>query len=475
MFKPKQDEIPKDLRDHNKPGRLEGAGLGNQETAETAAAPGQAAAPAVPAAAAEGDHAIEPEAEPPVPAGESEEEEDAAPDNMEQQFARVLAAIADGNGKTVVTSTQETKPPQFEGVKDARAAEYWLSKLDSISQQNDWTDKKYIEAASNAMIKEAENWIQSERFANAMKQSDSLANRENFRKAFLKMFRTKVSPAEQILAWTTLKQKSDESVRSFWIRVDTTKSEFVKNYLIQKGWNVAEEEANVTNTPEPQNEPPEDETNAQRAAREAEEEEARQLAEEQLRKRQEAGAVMAFANTALRDMFFVTGLRGNISEKLRPRLNELVRMEYSLLDAALEAEAAVNKASGSVMDQQVAAYGWGRGGGQQNRGRGGRGGFNGRGGRGGGNYRGDFQGQQAGNEANGNKLRKIQNRTNAIYCNKCCQWGKHFASECRRPNHQIAAMSVMDRNDKPTEAYDDFYDNLTEMPPKPSKEDEQEG
>ena len=71
---------------------------------------------------------------------------------MEQQFARVLAAIADGNGKTVVTSTQETKPPQFEGVKDARATEYWLSKLDSIAQQNDWTDKKYIEAASNAMI-----------------------------------------------------------------------------------------------------------------------------------------------------------------------------------------------------------------------------------------------------------------------------------------------------------------------------------
>ena len=396
-----------------------------------------------------------------------------ANDGMQQQFARVLAAIADGNGKTVVASAQETKPPQFEGVGDARAAEYWLSKLDSIAQQNDWTDKKYIEAASNAMIKEAENWIQSERFANAMKQSDSLANRENFRKAFLKMFRTKVSPAEQILAWTTLKQRSDESVRSFWIRVDTTKSEFVKNYLIQKGWNVAEEEANVTNAPKKEEEPPENETEEERAAREAQEEEARQQAEEQLRKRQEAGAVMTFANTTLRDMFFVTGLRANISEKLKPRLNELVRMEYSLLEAALEAEAAVNKASVATLDQQVAAYGWHQGDSQQSRGRGGRGGSHGRGGYGSSPARGGSQGQATGGNNGYNKLKKIQNRSNAIYCNKCYQWGRHFASECRRPNYQIAELTRMDRNDKPTEAFDDFYDGLDEMPPKPNKEEEQ--
>lgn len=476
-----QSKIPKELRDFNTPGRLEGENETREDGTAVALEPEEQGRddelrPEALDAVAE-DRAPEPaeqgqeaENEPVVTTPESSDEEDQdLPEDdgmaaMQEQFAQVLAALAD-NKKTVVTAN-ETKPPQFEGVKDARAAEHWLMKLDSLAQQNDWSDKKYIEVASNAMVKEAENWMQAERFKNAYDKSESLKTKANFREAFLKMFRTKVSAAEQILAWNQLKQKSDESVRSFWIRVETTNTEFVKHYLTRKGWNVEDQEAEVTNPP-PAPAPAEADADADaRAAAEAAAQEARQAAELQRQRRQEAGAVMMFANSALRDMFFINGLRTNIGEKLKPRLNELMKMEYSLLDAALEAEAAVMKTTVNSIDGAVAAFNYSRGNGQQ-RGRGGARG--GRGGRGGG------QGQRGNPQQQGNgenKLKKIQSRQTPLYCSRCCQWGKHWTNECRRPANQIASLEIMDRSERPAEVYDDFYDNLKEMPAKPPKEEQ---
>ena len=461
---PKEEDIPKELRDFNSRGLGE---TSNHEEDKTKTE--EENVEDIREASEEEQEEVQ-ENPQEVNSGEEDSEEEAEEDQAEEmpddaeetQIAALIKALA---GKKTVVSSSETKPPNYEGATDHRPAECWLARLDAIAQQHDWDDKKYVDAACNAMTKEAERWASKERFNNAMKTSNSMKTKANFRKAFLKMFKTITSPAEQIMAWTQLKQKPDENVRSFWIRVDTTTSEFVKHYLNnEKGWNIAEAEALVTAAEDET--PPEDGENAQEGeGAEAAGGEAEPTAEE---KAKEAFIIITFANSALRDMFFITGLKASISEKLKPRLNELMKMNYSLLDAALETEAGLNKHTGfAVVDSNVAAYGWNRGGGGGGRGRGGRG--RGRGGRTpGGGY---TESRPAGNPP-GSKLKKIQARTRSIYCNRCCQWGKHYTNECRRTNSQIAALDVQDHRIEPNEVKDNFFDGLKEMPEKPKNDDQ---
>lgn len=359
--------------------------------------------------------------------------------------------------------SNDAKPPNFSGSREERSAEIWISKMDSLAAQFKWPDAKYIEVAVSAMTKEAEKWAQLRRFENSVGMSTTWQTKDNFRKDFLAFFQDNRTQVERLATWTTVKQKQDESVRSFWIRVDTANNDFIKQHLINEGWDLPAAEAGVTKQ--------EDTELVRTEDAEADEEENEKRIKERIR--QEAiKALVKFANDKLRDIFFFQGLKPAIRDQLSTKLDELGKLKVSILEAATNAESVMGASktvSAITSELEVAASNWGPSRGGSSRGRGG---F--RGGRGGG--RGGSQqpsSQQQSTPPGLNKLRKIQSRQKALHCNRCYQWGKHFTNECRRPWSQIASMDFQDENNPPSVVSDPFFDGLNEMPPKPKDDPEQ--
>ena len=362
--------------------------------------------------------------------------------------------------------SNDAKPPNFSGAREERSAEIWISKMDSLAAQFKWDDAKYIEVAVSAMTKEAEKWAQLRRFENSVGMSTTWQTKEAFRKDFLAFFQDNRTQVERLATWTTVKQKQDESVRSFWIRVDTANNDFIKQHLVNEGWELPAAEAGVAKAAET------DLVRTQDA--EADKEENEKRIKERIR--QEAiKALVKFANDKLRDIFFFQGLKPAIRDQLSTKLDELGKLKVSILEAATNAESVMGASktvSAISSELEVAASNWGqpRGGGGRGRGgfRGGRGG-----GRGGAQQFNQQQQQQQNTPPGLNKLRKIQARDKLVRCNRCCQWGKHFAKECRRPWAQIATMDYEDANNPPSVVADPFFDGLNEMPPKPKDDPEQ--
>lgn len=434
---PKEEEIPKELRSFNRKGRGEMATDDDIEVAADVHQPpggGNGQPPQPPQGGVPPPGRAQ--AQPPDPQeGDSSEDEN---DNRtgDEVMAQHLQDTRDDldrmrrelnllRNKEVSTRTiNETKVPAFSGLKDNRKPELWLAKLDSIAAQNNWDDNRYIEAGANAFTGEAENWMQSERFSNDTGMSRSLRDRESFKRAFLEMFNAKCSQVEQMFYWTQLSQDKDESVRSFWIRVESGNTEFIQNFFRKKY-------------------PVVNDRNRKNVDR-------------------EKRIIVEYTNQALRDMFFINGLKKSIQDLVKPRMKDIMTLKISMLDAAQEAEAAVHKPA----HQTVAAVSnkptWAKkaapnkGGGQQ----------------GGANkpqqpqqqqYQPQRQQQQSQNDGS-KRLRKIQNRQKPIFCYRCKQWGKHFKNECPVPISVLQTMQGMDINDVPEVAQDMAYDSLTEMP-----------
>ena len=334
----------------------------------------------------------------------------------------------------------ESKVPQFEGFKDPRPAEIWIAKLDSLAAQNNWDDQKYVEAACNAMTKEAENWVQNIRFSVQYTGSQVLATKDNFRKAFLDFFDVNRSVAEQSMSLTQLKQGSDERVKAFWIRVEAACKDFMLDFL-------QESKFDIRNPSAP-------------GAGDGSDDYYRY------------DGIIMFMNLKLRDMHFINGLKPNIGNSIRPRLKELKQLNVSVLQAAQEIETAQSKTSpqsissvSEASSAELAAYKrWQQQ--QQPRQQPQQGSSNP-------HQRGKRGGRKSFN-SNGkkpsNQLKEIQGRTTSVFCTRCKQWGRHWAQECRRPQAEIQSLTWMDRNAAPAVCADEFFDGLDAMPEEPSKQ-----
>jgi hypothetical protein len=339
---------------------------------------------------------------------------------------------------------QDTKIPPYEGADDTRPADAWYERASNVALANNWTDKRFIEAAVNAMTKDAESWVKQQRYLNDMKRSDSLTNRATFKTAFFKQFDKSKSPSSQTRTITNLKQGRKENVNSFYVRVCNTFSETVTDQKAAKNWQPNEPTQQV---------PPNNDFVAMQA-------------------------VADYVQERLISVFFVDGLVPSIGDIIRPRMKELqAEGEDALLNAAKEAElalpqrkssdpaeiaAVVEAASRQGMDEgateaMVAAFKTyqqnRKGGGQQRSGKQTRG-------------RGGARGL-----ADGPRLQAIKDRRRPRFCNRCKQWGKHERDECRHTSQQIAAMTPMNPSDPPSRAalHDKCFDGKSEMPPQPAE------
>ena len=489
-----EDQIPKELRSHNKsPTRgASAAEAEEQQPVQVVDQPAQPDEQGIQAGPTEEPvHVVDQPAQPDEQgeqAGPTEDNEensgnstprsDMAGDEAEevvQQMQTQQREIEELRAQlkllsTVKYSGTDTKVPTFSGVKDDRSAELWLAKLDSLATQFEWSDSKYIETAVNAMTKDAEAWAASRRFTNAMGTTNTWENKESFRKDFLAFFQDNRTQVERLTTWTTVKQRQDESVRSFWIRVDTANTEFIKQHLINEGWDITTAEAGVTKAT------PEDTTLVRTGDAEADKTENDKRVKELVRQ-ETVKALIKFANDKLRDIFFFQGLKPAIKNQLSTKLDELGKLKVTILEAATNVESIIGSEKAmNAVTQEVAASSWpARRGGGAAAGRGGRGSRGSmRGGRGGGQQAGGAQ-QTTNTPPGYNKLKKIQGRQRSIWCERCCQHGRHYKDECRRPWAQIATMEYQDPHAPPSVCTDPFYDGLTEMPPKPKDDPQEQG
>ena len=346
-------------------------------------------------------------------------------------------------------ATQESKIPAFEGLKDSRTAEMWFSKAESIATQNQWTDARFIEAATSVMTKEAEQWVAYLKNQQQLFKDRTLSDKTEFKTAFLRQFDQLKSISGQKQTLRTMSQGKDESVNAFWVRVGNYFNEMVKAEA--------------------------DKMNVDATANNGE-------GNEDFKK---INFLAKFMRDKMIVPYFVGGLRADLEKEIAPRMKEIQERdpENGILQAAIEAERAAPvkpegfKASIAALEAQgiaeeelakldpstrealVAAFSSG-----SSRGRGaGRGG---RGGRGGGNARGGASGGAAAGDST-KVLRNIQSRTKARFCHNCKQWAKHQASECRYSAKDIAALTPMDPAtvpDKSAPLFDALYDNKDTMP-----------
>ena len=311
----------------------------------------------------------------------------AAWNQQQEEMARLTRLVQrlETQGRTV--ATQETKIPNFEGFSDARSAEVWWTKAESVAMQYGWTDERFIEAASNCFTKSAESWYLDLKFKAENRGDRTLRSKEDFKAAFFKQFDTQKSIASQMRSMAELKQTKEENVNAYWVRVSNTFNDIVAEYRDDRGW-------------EPSQNPVNDDFFRM-------------------------AVILDFVDTKLKVMSFVNGLNPAIGDIVRPRVKELQQAGKSVLDAAREAEISRGKDKASTAtapagvaaledidwsdtpsgtrDAVVAAFhAAGRGG------RGGRGGRRGRGGRGG-------RGGGRGREPN---LRDIQSRERPRFCGR---------------------------------------------------------
>ena len=473
----KPEDIPKELRPFNRPGRAEQGA--HQELPEESDSLGSdnPLAQTVFLSADEEDQEVEEEEEdlngtimpaggngtiPKNPTGGAQASGGASPpagvitrqdwqaqrDQMQALEARLAALV--NQPQPILPQpqavVQDTKIPPYEGADDPRPADAWFERASNVALANNWTDKRFIEAAVNAMTKDAESWVKQQRYLNDMKRSDSLTNRATFKTAFFKQFDKSKSPSSQTRTITNLKQGKKENVNSFYVRVCNTFSETVTDQKAAKNWQ--------PNEPNQQVLPNNDFVAMQ--------------------------AVADYVQERLISVFFVDGLVPSIGDIIRPRMKELqAEGKDALLNAAKEAElalparktsdpaeiaAVVEAATRQGMDEgateaMVSAFKSYQqrkkgGGGQQGQGGGRR--------RGRGGARGLPDGQH---------LQAIKARGRPRFCDRCKQWGRHERDECRHTRQQIAAMSAMNPSNPPSRSalHDKCFDDKTEMPPQPAE------
>ena len=132
-------------------------------------------------------------------------------------------------------ATQEAKIPTYEGTKDARSAEAWFAKAESIAKQNDWTAARFIETATSQLTKEAEEWVVYLKDQQAMfMDSTILTDQAAFKAAFIQQFSKTKSIAGQAQTLLNMKQGKDETVNAYWVRVQNYFNKIVKEYTEAK-------------------------------------------------------------------------------------------------------------------------------------------------------------------------------------------------------------------------------------------------
>ncbi len=349
-----------------------------------------------------------------------------------------MKALQDSLAVRPKSTVTETKIPSFSGLSDDRSAALWLQKVDSIAAQFGYDDVKYIESASNALTKEAETWITNLRFRKDLGTCNTLSNKDEFRKAFLTTFDTDKVSSEQAATLGGLRQKRDERVRSFWLRVVSECNVLVQDYFQAKQYVIQAPTTDADGV----------------------------LNDDGSRDFYIRLGIVDFVEVRIRDIHFLNGLKPQIADRVRPRLREISAGKgVTMLDLAEGAEnnllresaLGISSIEGSSKAEIAAYNSWkkstgagskkqssGNGGGQQQRG-----------------------GQASRSSP---RLFKIQQRKRPMFCAKCKQWGKHYTHECRRDAAQIAALAPMDQNAAPSEATDSYFDPLASLPDTPTNQ-----
>ena len=331
----------------------------------------------------------------------------------------------------------ENKVPSFSGFTDGRTAQAWVTRAQSCKLQYGWSDQQFLEACISAMVKEAEEWVQANRTARLDNSPNCLGSIDDFIKGFLDTYAKPYRYTEEVHDITTLRQQAGEQVKAFYIRVQKRIGEYTHDFYEEVNWNIQ--------VPDGAGTPGNDKYYRQQGIQE-------------------------FANRRLRDTFFLMGLKPLLQRAVKAGLDQMKKTNTTMLESALTAERTFGNQA-TLQSTQILAIN----GPQQFSPRGrsafstGRGSRNSSGSRGSSSSRGRGLPYQPSNQLNResgqDKLARIRNRTKPVLCRRCHQWGKHYANECRRPWNQVAALDFMDPNAKPKgQAYDDYYDQLTQWP-----------
>jgi len=325
--------------------------------------------------------------------------------DLNQLEAEIMSVTASGE-------RSGTKVPVFngEGSLDANSPTLWLTNLEQLAKANKWTDAQQLSAGLLSLQGLAGLWRESESRVNP----DCFASLEQFKKSFLTRFQPTQSAVEAVKIISSLKQKSEENVRAFYDRVSNavflSSQEALEDFQTEWG--------------DPNVEP----TRGYNAAR-----------------------------THFVRVHFVSGLKPSIRTVVEAKFSTLTTKE-KLINAAIEAEVACSSESRRVMEleAEIAALRLATGGGPgrsfsgpprfQSAGRG-RGGSNpggnpghySTGGAGG-------YGSSSSSSSTGGLTHKMKValRENWSYCQKCGQWGKHRANECKLSQSRISTLQAMD-------------------------------
>ena len=345
------------------------------------------------------------------------------------QAAQIAPVDGDQDGAVAPPPVRSITVTPFEEVTNVMSAELWVSNLDRQRVSLQATREQMLNAALCALKGKAGRWRQNLE----INQSPEIGDYDDFKKAFLKRFGRDRSSSDLLALLRDVNQANNESVRDFADKV---------NIHIRT----------LGNTLGTRMVPVAADGNTAAARQEAE----RRTA---IKK---TGYLEAFADMKI--LYFVSGLKDTLRQRVEPRLSEItdfdkvvdcacefertLRMDASTkpilsmeakLDSALKEIAAFksmanNVTRGNSGNQQSSS-------GQGNR---------------------PSPPQIPGWSAAKAKLtRKIQRRNQFRYCQKCHQWGKHIAPECRRNTREVASLNPMDEDQAPQgEPYDSYYDPL---------------
>ena len=331
---------------------------------------------------------------------------------LQQALQAVGGAPVAGAGNRAIQGKVLTIP-EFAAPTEGQSAELWISNLKRLKLTAGATDDQALNAALCALKGTAGLWRENLE----MENHPACSNLATFYEEFVKRFGRERSASDLLGLLKNLKQKPNEPVRDFADRINLN--------LLTLGNAMKGKLADLATQPET------DQRNA--------------------------GFMTAFMN--LRPIYFCSGLLEYLRTKIEPRYSETedfdklkelaCELERTSKDSqkvmALESKSKADKEALAKANAEIAAL---KKSSQVKPG---------------GN-----QGQNKSNEGNkeGTGPTRFQKKIFKVnkwkWCDKCKQWSKHIASECRGSKQQIASLTPMDPEVPPEETTvtDWYFDKL---------------
>ena len=321
---------------------------------------------------------------------------------LQQALQAVGGAPVAGAGNRAIQGKVLTIP-EFAAPTEGQSAELWISNLKRLKLTAGATDDQALNAALCALKGTAGLWRENLE----MENSPACTNLATFYEEFVKRFGRERSASDLLGLLKNLKQKPNEPVRDFADRINLN--------LLTLGNAMKGKLADLATQPET------DQRNA--------------------------GFMTAFMN--LRPIYFCSGLLEYLRTKIEPRYSETedfdklkelaCELERTSKESqkvmALETKSKADKEALAKANAEIALL---KKSSQV---------------KSGGN-----QGQNKSNEGNKESTgptrfqKKIFKVNKWKWCDKCKQWSKHIASECRGSKQQIASLTPMDPEVPPEEA-----------------------